>query len=500
MGHWFMCTPAHLLFPYYLISIAIPGGSGRTSVKGALLLLLLFFCCLAAVRCRVVVRDTGASCSHQHPLGHRREARRGSLPTVGEMADDKRERAFRRWVNSVEGLSSTCDSFEDLHDGVLLSEILGQAAPSDIATEDIDDAPASDEAKAKNIRTIVSGLVSFYSDTFGSTETFEEVDAKAIATRGAGMHKSLHLLLELVIGCVINCSDKATYIEAIQGMDPESQTQIMHVIQDIMMKYADGSRNESLDDSFGTPLTSKKAHTGSGSSSGSSTATSTAGGGEGSSSGGTGSDEEVRRLRKLVDTLRAELDAKAQDAHALAAEVSTLRQEMLDAAKREKAKELEKMKVLKTAMSQREVEISGGLRDLESQCTQLTQANALLQRQLNQKDVSWKEKMQAQADELAILRAGAGRLDQLESKLKRRDAEMAGVAQLREHLQAVETQNLELADKNSTLHAEAAKIPALNKQLQAYRDKLTVRLRVCGCFSRSLPLEHTAWWVAECWC
>jgi hypothetical protein len=407
------------------------------------------------------------------------------------MADEKRERAFRRWVNSVEGLSSTCNSFEDLHDGVLLSEILGQAAPSDIATEDIDDAPATDEAKAKNIRTIVSGLVSFYSDTFGSTETFEKVDAEAVATRGAGMHKSLHLLLELVIGCVINCSDKATYIEAIQGMDPESQTQIMHVIQDIMSKHADGSRsrNESLDESFGTPLPQKKGNAGS-----SSSLTGVGGGvgGAGAGGGGSGgtasssaaSDEEARRLKKLVDTLRLELDAKAQDAHGLAAEVQTLRQEMLDAAKREKAKELEKMKVLKTAMSQREVEISGGLRDLESQCAQLTQANALLQRQLNQKDVSWKEKMQAQADELAILRAGAGRLDQLEAKLKRRDAEMAGMAQLREHLHAVEAQNLDLADRNSTLHAEAAKIPALNKQLQAYRDKLTVGafvacVRVC---------------------
>ena len=61
---------------------------------------------------------------------------------------DARTAALIEWVNSIEGLSVPCKEFEELHDGVLLSEILGQAAPSDIATEDIDDIPTSDEAKA----------------------------------------------------------------------------------------------------------------------------------------------------------------------------------------------------------------------------------------------------------------------------------------------------------------------------------------------------------------
>ena len=101
--------------------------------------------------------------------------------------------------------------------------------------------------------------------------------------------------------------------------------------------------------------------------------------------------------------------------------------------------------------------------------------------QLKQKDAAWKEKMQSQADELAILRSGAGRVDQLEAKLKRRNAELQDLQQLRDHVQEVEARNLELEDQNGTLQAENSKIPALNRQLQAYRDKLTVRACVRAC-------------------
>ena len=391
-----------------------------------------------------------------------------------------RETALVQWINTVDGLSATCASFEELHDGVLLSEVLGQAAPSDMATEDIDDLPATTEAKAKNIKTIVSALASFYNDTFGTTDSFGHIDVDAIAAGGDAAHEPLHALLELVLGCVINCSDKALYIEGIQMMDPAQQTQIMHVIQDVMDKYAEGVHNESLDESFATnasgftPMPQRSR----------------------ASTGGEDEDEthslkmhalanastaELRALKGQVGSLQQELATKTDEANGLAAEVQALRQEMQDAAKREKAKELEKIKMIKTAMSQREVEISGGLRDLESRCAQLEQANALLQRQLQQKNSSWKEKMQAQEDELAILRssaAAAGRAEQLQAKLARRDTDMN---QLREHLKALEDQNLKLEDRNGTLQAEISKIPPLERQLQTYRDKLTVSSATRAC-------------------
>ena len=387
------------------------------------------------------------------------------------MADNAsaRERALLEWVNSVEGLSDECKAFEDLHDGVLMSEILGMSVPSDIAMEDIEDLPQVDEEKIKNIETVINGLVSFYSDTFNTQDTFEHIDAKEVATRGEGMREGIHALLELILGCVINCSDKVVYIEGLQQLDPATQTEIMHVIQSVMGKYSEGISVGDLDESSiahtdaATPMTGRQARS---RSSSLSNFKSPAYGGP--------SHQEFKELQDRMFELEEKLQAKTGEAESLASEVQELQQEMQAAAQREKTKDIEKMKLLKTAISQREVEISGGMRDLEGRCAQLEQANALLQRQLQQKELNYKEKMQSQSDEVAVLRSQARRMDKLEAKLKRKDAELKSFAQLREHLEQVEKQNLELEEQNATLVAETSKIIAMKKQLQAYRDKLTV--------------------------
>ena len=390
---------------------------------------------------------------------------------------DARESAIITWINSVDGLTSTCSSLEDLHDGVLLSEIVGQAAPSDIAIEDIEESPSTQAEKEKNLQTVVDGLQSFYADAYNvdDSDFASHIRIVDIASKdNLGMATSLNAIFELVIGCVINCSDKAIYIEGIQQMDPSTQTEIMHVIQGVMAKYAADGMNESLDESFATasagitPIPNRNQRRFPTSSSSRRT-------GHGGVDSTPLDSAELRDLRAQVTQLQEELEAKTSEAQNLSAETQALKQEIQDSQKREKSNETERVKLLKTAMSQREVEISGGIRDLESKCAKLEQENSLLQRQVKQKDSLWKEKLQAQADELAILRSGQGRVDQLESKVQRMTTELQDVARLKTHLKEVEDQNLALEDQNSTLVAENAKIPALNKQLQAYRDKLTVR-------------------------
>ena len=375
--------------------------------------------------------------------------------------EDGLEKALLSWIDCLDGITSTCETIEDLHDGVLLSEIVGQAAPSDMASEEVDEFPTSDEDKEKNVKLVLDGLSSFYTDTFGTEDSFDSIDAHAIATKGPEMHKALHALLKLVIGCVINCADKAVYIESIQQMEPAEQMEIMHIIQDIMEAYSSGT-NESFDESFAatsTPNTGRHR-------SASETPTWT----------NANHTAEIQTLKDQIQSLEEKLATKSQEALNLSVEVENLQHEMKEAARREKAKDLEKMKNLKAAISQREVEISGGLRDLESQCATLEQRNQMLQRQLKQKDSTWKAKLQAQTDELEILRSTQGRAEQMEPKLRKMAAELQNMNQLREHLREVEEQNLELEDKNGTLAAQNSKIPALNKQLQKYRDRLTVGL------------------------
>ena len=41
-------------------------------------------------------------------------------------------------------------------------------------------------------------------------------------------------LLQLVMGCAVNCDNKSVYIEAIMSMDEEDQRLIMQSIQELM--------------------------------------------------------------------------------------------------------------------------------------------------------------------------------------------------------------------------------------------------------------------------
>ncbi|XP_064625842.1 protein Hook homolog 3-like [Lineus longissimus] len=137
---------------------------------------------------------------------------------------------------SVEAPNST---IEDISDGVAMAQVLNQIAPdffdqswmSKIKT----DAGNNWRLKVSNLKKILKGILDYYSDILGQhINNFHMPDVNAI-----GEHKDyseLGRLLQLILGCAVNCSHKQEYIQNIMAMEETVQHVVMNAIQELMTK------------------------------------------------------------------------------------------------------------------------------------------------------------------------------------------------------------------------------------------------------------------------
>eukprot|EP01112_Ceratiomyxa_fruticulosa_P023585 TRINITY_DN9086_c0_g2_i1.p1 TRINITY_DN9086_c0_g2~~TRINITY_DN9086_c0_g2_i1.p1 ORF type:complete len:744 (-),score=212.05 TRINITY_DN9086_c0_g2_i1:96-2327(-) len=140
-----------------------------------------------------------------------------------------------KWVNSFEGLSYKCNSLKDLTDGVLLFEIGAEAAPKyfDLSTLKTD---VSDNwvLKSNNIKKIVHSLENFYQIEL-EIEQGTNIDPVVVA-KGEDDEEIIRLI-EAILGVVVECENKAHYIQNIMSLEEETQMELMTIIQNIFSRH-----------------------------------------------------------------------------------------------------------------------------------------------------------------------------------------------------------------------------------------------------------------------
>lgn len=142
------------------------------------------------------------------------------------------------WLNTFEGLEGRHSSVSDLTDGVAMAEALTQIAPewfdadwiSKIKTDILDD---NYRLKLSNLKKVLKGMMDYYSEVLNQDlSSFCVPDVAQIGEFSNVVE--LGRMLQLVLGCAINCEDKEQYIQAIMQLEENVQHSVMNAIQELM--------------------------------------------------------------------------------------------------------------------------------------------------------------------------------------------------------------------------------------------------------------------------
>ncbi|XP_055641256.1 protein hook isoform X2 [Toxorhynchites rutilus septentrionalis] len=165
------------------------------------------------------------------------------------MESDKMEiyESLIRWLNVLQ-LSAPHENVQQLSDGVALAQALNQI-DSEMFSENWLSKIKSDvghnwRLKVSNLKKIIEGVYIYYQDIL-SLNLSEELrpDAMKIAEKCDGFE--LGRLLQLILGCAVNCLEKQKYITQIMDLEESLQRNIMAALQDIeyVWQGASPSRN-----------------------------------------------------------------------------------------------------------------------------------------------------------------------------------------------------------------------------------------------------------------
>lgn len=142
------------------------------------------------------------------------------------------------WLKTfnIEGING---SVEDFSDGVIIAKVL-----NNIDSEFFDeiwlskikaDAGTNWRLKVSNLKKILKGILDYYNEVLGQQITgFRMPDVIALGEKND--KEELGRLLQLILGCAVNCDRKHEYIEALMGLEENIQHDVMNAIQELMMK------------------------------------------------------------------------------------------------------------------------------------------------------------------------------------------------------------------------------------------------------------------------
>uniref|UniRef100_A0A182SFT8 Protein hook n=1 Tax=Anopheles maculatus TaxID=74869 RepID=A0A182SFT8_9DIPT len=165
------------------------------------------------------------------------------------MENDKMEiyESLIRWL-SVLNLSAPHQTVQDLSDGAALAQALNQIAPEVFTDSWLSkiksDVGANWRLKVSNLRKIIEGIYVYYQDEL-SLNLSEELRPDALKIAEKCDPHELGRLLQLILGCAVNCLEKQKYITQIMELEESLQRNIMAALQDIeyIWQGASPSRN-----------------------------------------------------------------------------------------------------------------------------------------------------------------------------------------------------------------------------------------------------------------
>lgn len=145
--------------------------------------------------------------------------------------------SLMKWVKTFEGIKAPHQTIQELTDGVALCECLAEIAPDWFDDEWMSkirhDTGDNRRLKVNNLKKLIKGVQDYYTEVLTmDISGFPMPDVNAIVETLD--ISELGRLLQLVLGCAVNCEDKQEYIQVIMSMEESVQHVVMMAIQELL--------------------------------------------------------------------------------------------------------------------------------------------------------------------------------------------------------------------------------------------------------------------------
>lgn len=140
-----------------------------------------------------------------------------------------------KWLQTFE-VERKYKTINDLTDGVAMAQVLYQVAPEWFTeswlTKIKTDTGGNWRLKVSNLKKVLEKILDYYQECFSQTLS-ESVKPDVIKIGDRSDASELGLLLQLILGCAVNCNNKQEYIRRIMDMEESEQRVMMECIQEL---------------------------------------------------------------------------------------------------------------------------------------------------------------------------------------------------------------------------------------------------------------------------
>uniref|UniRef100_A0A8C1VM73 Hook microtubule tethering protein 3 n=1 Tax=Cyprinus carpio TaxID=7962 RepID=A0A8C1VM73_CYPCA len=343
-------------------------------------------------------------------------------------------------------VDAPCSVVDELTSGVAMAQVLQKMYVNRIKP-DVGD---NWRLKISNLKKILKGILDYNHEVLGQQiNDFTLPDVCLIAEHSDAAE--LGRMLQLILGCAINCEQKQEYIQTIMMMEESVQHVVMTAIQELMSKE--------------TPVSS-------------------------------GSDSYVeldRQLKKTVEELNDALATKeeiAQRCHELDMQVAALQEEKSSLLAEnqvlmERLNQSDSIEDLNSPAGRRHLQLQAQLEQLQEETFRLEAAKddyrircEELEKELmevrgqNEELTSLAEEAQSLKDEMDVLRHSSDKVSKLEAQVEAYKKKLEDLGDLRRQVKLLEEKNTSYMQNTVTLEEDLRKANAARGQLETYKRQV----------------------------
>ncbi|XP_030793972.1 protein Hook homolog 3 isoform X4 [Rhinopithecus roxellana] len=357
------------------------------------------------------------------------------------------------WIQTF-NVDAPWQTVEDLTNGVVMAQVLQKIDPAyfdenwlnRIKTEVGDNW----RLKISNLKKILKGILDYNHEILGQQiNDFTLPDVNLIGEHSDAAE--LGRMLQLILGCAVNCEQKQEYIQAIMMMEESVQHVVMTAIQELMSKES--------------PVSA-------------------------------GNDAYVdldRQLKKTTEELNEALSAKeeiAQRCHELDMQVAALQEEKSSLLAEnqvlmERLNQSDSIEDPNSPAGRRHLQLQTQLEQLQEEtfrleaakddyrirCEELEKEISEL-RQQNDELTSLADEAQSLKDEIDVLRHSSDKVSKLEGQVESYKKKLEDLGDLRRQVKLLEEKNTVYMQNTVSLEEELRKANAARSQLETYKRQV----------------------------
>ncbi|NP_001096450.1 protein Hook homolog 1 [Xenopus tropicalis] len=357
------------------------------------------------------------------------------------------------WLQTF-NTAAPCQTIQDLTNGVAMAQILHEI---DYTWFDVswlsrikDDVGDNKRIKIHNLKKILQGIVDYYRE-FLDQHILEFLLPNLNLIADHSDATEMGRLLQLILGCAVNCEKKQEHIQVIMTLEESVQHVVMTAIQELMSKDTLDSPTSDLPGDLESQLrrTIDALHE---------------------------AQAEQEELKQRCEELDLQVAALQDERNCLIAETELQNERLnqldtFDEPSIMVSKKYSQMQMQLEQMKEDNYRLEAAKEDYRIHCEELEKQLVETQNR-NVELASLAEESRALKDEIDILRATADKASKLESTVETYRRKLEDLADLRRQVKSLEDTNLVYMHNTVSLEEDLKKANAARVQLESYKRQV----------------------------